>query len=540
MTLEGTLFDHYRLLTRIGKGGMGEVYLAEDTQIRRQVAAKLIIIETVQADQQAVSRALRFFRREATAIAKLDHPSILPLYDYGETEIGNMHVAYLICPYCPEASLVTWLRKRAQTQQLTLKQVAHVIQQASQGVQYAHDRAVMHLDVKPANFLIRSRATADEYPEVLLSDFGIARLASATASISQHISGTPTYMAPEQWANKPVFASDQYALAIMAYELLTGSPPFQGPPMSVMFAHIHELPEPIHRRNPLLPAAVDLVLQRALAKKPEERFPSVSSFAQDFQQASQEMPEESTLRLLRPSLPTSAMPDAPSGQAPVSNDKAAPSSNTQLAHPFPVPVVAPVQEKITLPSMSTASTANISASRPSLGPEQAAITSPSVVTQPPPLGVPVRPKWRRLPILVRVLLLLIIVLVTGGGIGVWRAATPQTHHSATAQANRGATAQANHTPTPSPTRAPAGTITAFPAPTSASEPQGITAGPDGNLWFTEWGGNKIGRISPSGSIAQFPVPISAGQLFGITAGPDNNLWFTEEYDNTIGRITSGK
>lgn len=108
---------------------MGEVYLAEDIHVQRQVAAKLIRIEMVPSNQQVVSSALRLFRRESIAIANLDHPSILPLYDHGETELEGLHIAYLIMPYRHEGSLITWLSRQAQAQQLTLEQVAHVIQQ---------------------------------------------------------------------------------------------------------------------------------------------------------------------------------------------------------------------------------------------------------------------------------------------------------------------------------------------------------------------------------------------------------------------------
>jgi serine/threonine protein kinase len=418
MTLEGTALSHYRLLTLIGKGGMGEVYLAEDIQIQRQVAAKIIRIETAQGDQQMVSSALRLFWREAIAIGKLDHPSILPLFDHGETVIESLYVAYLIMPYRPEGSLVTWLRKRAQfTQQLALKQVVHVIQQASQGLQYAHDRAVMHLDVKPANFLIRSRSEDDEYPDLLLSDFGIARLASATSSSYQRISGTPIYMAPEQCLGQPVTASDQYSLAIMAYELLTGHPPFQGSPMNVMFAHVQKLPEPAHHCNPLLPSAVDQVLQRALAKKPEERFPSISTFAQVFQQAFQNTSEGSMIPLLRPSLSTSSMPDTPSVHTSGVNDTASPA--------------------------------------PSSEPVQVTILSPSLATFPSPVA-PVRPKRRRLATLVGGLLFLNLLIIATTVWGI-----PSLTNSLRATSTP--------TPTPTPTATPTPTPTPLPVPPTSVE-----------------------------------------------------------------------
>ena len=303
MALEGKQFSHYRILQLIGRGGMGEVYVAEDTQVRRQVAVKVIRIETAGWDQETGNSAMRLFWREATAIAQLDHPNILPLYDHGETAIDGSPQAYLIMPYRPEGSLVSWLHKRAQahqTRQLTLKQVAHIIQQAGRALQYAHDHQFMHLDVKPDNFLIRSRSETDEAPDLLLTDFGIARLSSATSGSSQAVRGTPAYMAPEQCVGQPVFASDQYALAIMAYELLTGKPPFLGTPMQVMFAHMQAQPEAARRSNPLLPPSVDEVLQRALAKKPEQRYPSVAAFAQAFQEAFQAVDGTTVMRMLPP------------------------------------------------------------------------------------------------------------------------------------------------------------------------------------------------------------------------------------------------
>ncbi|HEY3992990.1 MAG TPA: serine/threonine-protein kinase, partial [Ktedonobacteraceae bacterium] len=309
MLLEGKQFSHYRILRLIGRGGMGEVYLAEDTQIMRQVASKFIRIETEIPDQEAVARALRLFWREATAIASLDHANILPLLDHGETTLDDFPLAYLVMPYRPEGSLTTWLRQRGrdqQTQQLSLRQIGHIVQQASLALQYAHDHQIIHLDVKPANFLVRSRSTNDEYPDLLLSDFGIARLASATSSLSQHVRGTPTYMAPEQWANQPVFASDQYALAIMVYELLTGNPPFRGAPMNVMYAHIHELPRSVCDLNPRLPTAIDLILQRALAKKPDERYSSITEFAQAFQH----VPGAITLEMDKSVTPLPSQPDS--------------------------------------------------------------------------------------------------------------------------------------------------------------------------------------------------------------------------------------
>lgn len=310
MRLDGKQLGHYQLLRLIGSGGMGEVYLAEDTRVHRQVAAKVVQV----GEGEGGTEAWRLFLREVTAIARLDHPHILPLYDYGEVVLENIHIAYLITPYRAEGSLMAWLHRQAnapQGQQLTLKQVTHIIQQAADALQYAHDRQIIHQDVKPSNFLIRENSEHDAYPTLLLADFGIARLTSATSSMSQSVRGTPSYMAPELWAGAASFASDQYALAVMAYELLTGQTPFHGSPMHMMYAHLHTPPPSASALNPLLPAILDTVLLTALAKKPEERFFSISAFARAFQGAFQGVTEGTTIRALTPIQATPQSPSTP-------------------------------------------------------------------------------------------------------------------------------------------------------------------------------------------------------------------------------------
>ncbi|MEO9029284.1 MAG: protein kinase, partial [Ktedonobacteraceae bacterium] len=313
MTLDGKQFSHYRLRHIIGSGGMSKVYLAEDIHIHRQVAVKVIEIETDPTNAEEIASTLRLFVREATAIAQLDDPHILPLYDYGEETLEGDRFAYLVTPYRSQGSLAGWLRKRAQaqrTQPLTLKQVAHLIQQAATGLQYAHDHQVIHQDVKPANFLVRGTVEAEEYPGLQLADFGIARLEHATSSMSQSVRGTPTYMAPELQVSMATAASDQYSLAIMAYELLTGKPPFQGTLLQLIYAHQYTNPQLPHEINPLLPSAVDPVLMRALAKQPDRRFSSVTAFAQDFNTAFQGVDEKTTLRMLAPLPATPSTPNS--------------------------------------------------------------------------------------------------------------------------------------------------------------------------------------------------------------------------------------
>jgi serine/threonine protein kinase len=229
MSLEGQHLDHYRLLRLLGSGGMGEVYLAEDARIGQQVAIKVIRTEGVSyPESESVRGAARLFEREAKAIARLDHPNILPLYAYGEATLHDQPLTYLVMPYRKEGTLASWLRRRGSGSPLSPAQIAPLLLQAAEALQHAHEQHVIHQDIKPTNFLIRLRPDQPDRPDLLLADFGIAKLTSVTASVSQSIRGTPSYMAPEQWDGQPVPATDQYALAIMAYELLVGRPPFQG------------------------------------------------------------------------------------------------------------------------------------------------------------------------------------------------------------------------------------------------------------------------------------------------------------------------
>src|SRR6266704_1041633 len=279
MSLAGSHIGRFRLLRLLGRGGMGEVYLAEDEQLRRQVAIKVIQAEYPDPD------ATRLFLREARAIAMFNHPHILPLFDFGEATIHGMTLTYMVMPFCQEDTLAAWMQQRRHTALLSPQDVGFIVQQAASALQYAHNHQVVHQDVKPSNFLIRGSEESSCRPDLMLADFGVAKSASATATMSQAVRGTPAYMAPEQWEGTPVAATDQYALAMMAYDLLTGRPPFQGSLGQVMYQHLHVTPQPPGTLNPRVPPDVDTVLLHALAKKPEERFASIAAFARAFQQA---------------------------------------------------------------------------------------------------------------------------------------------------------------------------------------------------------------------------------------------------------------
>ncbi|HJT57501.1 MAG TPA: protein kinase [Ktedonobacteraceae bacterium] len=286
MQLEGQRFSQYRIKSLLDSGGMSKVYLAEDTRLHRPVAIKVMSIGMASLNTDAVDEALRLFQIEARAITMLDHPHILPLFDYGEEEVDGMIFAYMVMPYRADGSLANWARKRNGSLRLSLKETAHFLVQAADALQYAHDNQLIHRDVKPSNFLIWENKKRPARPDIQLADFGVVKFMNAISTPSHTIRGTPIYMAPEQWRGEAVPATDQYALAAMVYELLTGRPPFEGEnQQQILYQHIYVQPEPLRRYNPHIPEKIESVVMKGLRKRPENRFESVSAFARAFQQA---------------------------------------------------------------------------------------------------------------------------------------------------------------------------------------------------------------------------------------------------------------
>ncbi len=286
MLTEGQQLSHYRLVRLLKSGGMGEVYLAVDTLLHRQVAIKVIDTDALRyAETDAAKDAARLFLREAQAIAQLDQTNILPLYDSGEQSINGIALMYMVMPYRQAGSLSDWKRTHFGEHLLPLAAVERIVSQAALALQHAHDRQIIHQDVKPSNFLVQGNAEHPGELHLQLADFGVAKVMMMTSE-SQVIRGTPTYMAPEQWEGHPVPATDQYALAVMAYELLTGCPPFVGNGYQHMWhQHVHVAPSPPSLINPTLSQELDAVFLHALEKNPERRYSSVSTFAHAFQRA---------------------------------------------------------------------------------------------------------------------------------------------------------------------------------------------------------------------------------------------------------------
>jgi serine/threonine protein kinase len=344
MQLAGLQLGRYHLIRIIGSGGMGEVYLAEDTHIERQVAIKLFRNEVAQyTGVDVAKKAARLFQREMKAISMLDHPNILPLFDYGKESVDGLLLTYMVMSFRKDGSLASWLRHHT-PKPLTPEHVDHFLQQAADALQHAHDRHIIHRDVKLSNFLIRVRKEKPDYLDLLLADFGIAKFYSGIPSVSTAIRGTPTYMAPEQWKGQATAATDQYALAVMTYELLTNRPPFKGSLEQMMYLHLNIPPDPPSTFVSSIPPGIDSVILRALEKKPEDRFDSISAFASAFQEALR-LPDQSA-----------ALNISGSEEVPQSTDSRTTPNSTEprqalLLTPTPPAPLAPKATQLLLPTI---------------------------------------------------------------------------------------------------------------------------------------------------------------------------------------------
>ena len=264
----------YRLISQLGAGGMGVVYLAEDTLLARRVALKTLrLFEGM--DAAARDSLTQRFLHEARIVAQMDHPGIVAVYDFGH----EGETAYLVLEYVPGTNLSARLEQGPPPDRAL---VGRVLSETASALDYAHAHGVVHRDVKPANLLLR------EDGPVKVADFGIAKLSGATAmTATGMVMGTVEYMSPEQIRAEPVDArSDQFSLAVVAYHLLTGRRLFQSD-SAVSLAHMIAYEEPVapSTANPALPTGVDPVLRRALAKKPADRYATCTEFVRELAQA---------------------------------------------------------------------------------------------------------------------------------------------------------------------------------------------------------------------------------------------------------------
>jgi len=443
----------------VGQGGMGAVYLAQQTRPARRVAVKVLLPNTAMSSD-VYQAFLARFRREADVVAKLEHVNIMPIYEYGEQD----NLAYLVMPYLTGGSLRDVLQNQGA---LPLEQSATYLDQAASALDYAHAQSVIHRDLKPANFLLASDG------RLVLADFGIARIMEDTSNNSGLTStgmiiGTPEYMAPEMVNGEQVdYRADIYELGVVLFQMLSGHVPFRGTtPIVVITKHMQEALPSLHQLNPAIPTPVDAVIQKATAKRPEDRYPSVSAFARDFRRAISQAsaPYVPYVVDLQNNPAFSAEPTI--------------AQSTQRQYNTSSPQQEPLYYNQGNPNGQQV---------PTYGDYQQPVyptyNTPSVAA---PYQAPVR---NNRPLLVILGFLVALILVVAGiSAGILLNKNPQGSAGATptagatAQGTVAATATNAPTPTPSPTKQPTVAPTATPKPTAApTQPATI---PVGNSLYT--------------------------------------------------------
>ena len=270
----------YELIEHLERGGMGAVWKAYDTQLRRYVAIKLL-----NADLQTNPNFVSLFIREAQFVASLHHPNIVQVHDFqiNNTE-GSESNAYMVMDFVEGGTLTGYIQATSRVSQFPpAADIVYLFTAIGLDLDYAHQRGMIHRDIKPANILLDKRNPfGRQMGEPILTDFGIARLqGNATSTLTGLVVGTPRYISPEQ-AKGDVGdeRSDLYSLGIILYELVTGTTPFRGDnPLAIMMQHIYETPPDPVTINPNISPALSAVVLQSIAKEPEQRFPTAAALA---------------------------------------------------------------------------------------------------------------------------------------------------------------------------------------------------------------------------------------------------------------------
>jgi serine/threonine-protein kinase len=263
----------YEILEELGHGAMGTVYRAKDPAMDRIVALKTII-SLVLASEQGGDFRERFYR-EARAAGALAHPGIVPVFDVGEHE----GLPFLVMEFISGKTLADTVKKG---ERMTLDRVYEIGQKIAEALGYAHQHGVVHRDIKPANILLTSKETHGiERPKI--TDFGVAKLAMGQATLTGQIIGTPAFMPPEQFTGAPIDGrADIFSLGVVLYWMATGEQPFPGESMTaVSYKVVHTEPVPPRKLNPSIPAKLENIILKCLAKNPDERYQTGEDLARD-------------------------------------------------------------------------------------------------------------------------------------------------------------------------------------------------------------------------------------------------------------------
>jgi serine/threonine protein kinase len=288
MNLIGQRIGQYEILARFGEGGMATVYRARQDKVGREVAIKVMSPALARRDVFA-----QRFEREAQLIARLSHPHIVKLFDYGV--LRGFHLRLIDPSFDPKTDLYYFvmelmlggsLAERLRKARLTPPEVSAILHQIAPALDYAHQQGIVHRDLKPANVLF------DAHQNAFLTDFGIAKLLDENGNqnaLTQEGTtlGTPSYMSPELWQGENIGGwTDIYALGVMLFEMLCGKVPFTaGTPYRVMHMHLYDQPPALQRYDQTLPDSLNAVVRRALAKAPADRFPTAVALAEAFDEA---------------------------------------------------------------------------------------------------------------------------------------------------------------------------------------------------------------------------------------------------------------
>lgn len=296
--LTGKTLGQYQITGPIGEGGMAAVYKAYQAGVDRYVAVK-VLPRYYASDPQF----LRRFNQEARIIAKLQHPHILPVYDYGETD----GYTYIVMPFIQAGTAADLFKGEP----IPLEQVCQIMSQVGDALDYAHSQGIVHRDIKPSNVLV------DERGNCMLTDFGIGKILSGSDQLTRtgDVIGTPAYMSPEQGLGGDLDArSDIYSLGVMLYEMVTGRQPFKAEtPMAIIFKHIHDPLPPPRAINPTIPESIERVILKALAKNRDHRFQTPGEMIAALKKATESCKPPSVIPAVKAGIEKPVPQPAPTG-----------------------------------------------------------------------------------------------------------------------------------------------------------------------------------------------------------------------------------